>query len=68
MKSTLELLSAGVLASLATIAIPTTLFAQTYICTTTTRTTTSYHTDESGTIYITTISVTSRVCVPMAAE
>jgi hypothetical protein len=45
-------------------ATPVLLTAQTYICTTTTRTTTYYSHDDMGNLYETTVTVSSRVCIP----
>jgi hypothetical protein len=68
MRPSLKLLSTYALVVLGVTAAPAALLAQTYVCTTTTRTTTTRYTDSDGTIYITTVTVSSRVCVPLAAE
>ncbi len=45
---------------------PVVLTAQiTYICTTTTRKSTVYSHDEFGNYYVTTVTVVSKVCIPM---
>ena len=64
MTSKLKVFTVGALALAGTTASPSTLVAQTYICTTTTRTTTYYSTGIDGTKYTTTVIVISETCVP----
>lgn len=64
MRSRLTWVPAAVFALAGMISAPAALIAQSYICTTTTTTTTYYHTDADGVVYITTVTVSSRVCVP----